>query len=47
MTDLSNLKKKQNQMRFKLTLIKLLSDSNTVLQQVSVYPTEFDITTIS
>jgi hypothetical protein len=47
MTDISDLTKKKNQMLFKLTLIKLLSDPNTVLQQVSVLPTEHNISEIS
>lgn len=40
MKDISDLNKRKTQMLFKLTLIKLLSDPNTRLQQVSVWPTE-------
>jgi len=47
MTNISDLTKKKNQMLFKLTLIKLLSDSETILQQVSVYPPEHNISSIS
>jgi hypothetical protein len=45
--DNSDLTKKKNQMKFKLTLIKLLSDPETILQQVSVKPTEHNISEIA
>ena len=47
MKDNSDLTKKKNQMKFKLVMIKLLSDPETILQQVSIYPTENNITSIS
>ena len=47
MKEHTDLTKKKNQMKFKLVLIKLLSDPDTILQQVSVFPIEHNIASIS
>jgi hypothetical protein len=47
LSDSADLSKKKNQMKFRLTLIRILSDPNIKLQQVSVWPTENNLNNIS